>query len=113
MMSNQTNRNRAYANGQRRVTLVLLIITIFQPSCSVVSTKPLGLSSDAQVTENLGEIAATGDTSSCGDCGCHDAGEVPGERPPAELTKMSLPTYRIEPPDVLLINAISVTPPNP
>ncbi len=35
------------------------------------------------------------------------------EAPPTELNKVTLPTYRIEPPDILLINAIKVVPKSP
>ena len=92
---------------------MLLVLLPGTTGCSVVSTKPIGLSTDAQVTDNLGEIAATGDTSSCGECACLEGGEIPDARPPAELTKMSLPTYRIEPPDILLIDAIRIAPKSP
>lgn len=37
----------------------------------------------------------------------------PETQPPAELAKVSLPPYRIEPPDVLLINAIRLAPKAP
>lgn len=37
----------------------------------------------------------------------------PRQQPPAELAKVSLPAYRIEPPDVLLINAIRLAPKAP
>ncbi len=37
----------------------------------------------------------------------------PASQPPAELAKISLPAYRIEPPDVLLINAIRLAPKAP
>lgn len=34
-------------------------------------------------------------------------------RPPAELAKVSLPEYRLEPPDVLLLNAVRLVPKSP
>jgi protein involved in polysaccharide export with SLBB domain len=37
----------------------------------------------------------------------------PSQLPPAELSKMSLPTYRIEPPDILVIDAIRLVPKSP
>ena len=37
----------------------------------------------------------------------------PIQQPPAELAKISLPAYRIEPPDILLINAIRLAPKAP
>ena len=37
----------------------------------------------------------------------------PVHQPPAELAKVSLPAYRVEPPDVLLINAIRLAPKAP
>jgi polysaccharide biosynthesis/export protein len=45
---------------------------------------------------------------------CPDGASAPvAERPPAELDKMSLPTYRIEPPDVLLVGLINTVPKDP
>ena len=41
------------------------------------------------------------------------SGEVPAERPPAELAKISLPDYQIEPPDILLIDGIRLVPKPP
>ena len=39
--------------------------------------------------------------------------QPPVQQPPAELAKISLPAYRIEPPDILLINAIRLAPKAP
>jgi polysaccharide export outer membrane protein len=81
-----------------------------QVGCEVLSTQIRGISPSSSVTTSLGGIAAMGDPSACEALAC---GPSDAQRPPAELAKMSLPTYRIEPPDVLLINAISISPPDP
>ena len=95
-----------------QLATLLAILAISLSGCSVLSTQVGGVSPQSGVTSSLAGVAATGDASLCEDFGTMD-GEVGMNRPPAELTKMSLPTYRIEPPDVLLINAISITPPDP
>ena len=92
-----------------RFAALLLLFAPSFPGCSAVSSQPIGLSTDGQVTEGLGDIAATGDTSRCDEYGCPDLSCVPEDRPPAELTKMSLPTYRIEPPDILMIRSIKAS----
>jgi polysaccharide export outer membrane protein len=82
--------------------------------CQVLSTDSIGISPAATVTSGLGGVAAMGDPAACEALARYGAdGTVLPNRPPAELTKVSLPTYRVEPPDVLLINAISVSPPDP
>jgi polysaccharide export outer membrane protein len=78
--------------------------------CQTFSTGNLGLASPGGVTGGLAEAAATGDPSLC-----ENYGEIlpAADRPPAELSKMTLPTYRIEPPDTLLLEAIRVVPKQP
>lgn len=107
--------NLARRDLQRALRFLAILLVLFPsfPGCQALGPQPLALSTDAQVTEALGDIAASGDTSRCADYGCGDLSCVPDERPPAELTKMSLPTYRIEPPDILLIDAIRVAPKSP
>jgi polysaccharide export outer membrane protein len=77
--------------------------------CQVLSTQVRGVADPAPVTNGLASVAATGDA---GSCQAYCQGEPP-LRPPAELAKVSLPTYRIEPPDVLLIDAVRVAPKDP
>jgi polysaccharide export outer membrane protein len=80
-----------------------------QVGCQSLTTQVLGLSNNAVVTEDMGA------------CRVDDLAEVapggavvmPPERPPAELAKVSLPDYRIEPPDVLLIQAVRMAPKTP
>ena len=91
----------------------LLMLASTQTGCEVLSTQSRGIEPAASVTTSLGGIAATGDVAACQALSACGDGTIAPDRPPAELAKMSLPTYRIEPPDVLLINAISVSPPDP
>ncbi len=103
----------AFYHIPRSSCAVVAALVVGLTGCQVLTTHGLGVSDTAQVTESLGGIAATGDTAACAAYGQCADGAVPPERPPAELTKMSLPTYRIEPPDVLLINAVRIVPKDP
>ncbi len=75
--------------------------------CNVLSTQTLSIPNTYGITENREAIAANGDPSACNET------IDPATLPPAELSKMSLPTYRIEPPDILLIDAIRLVPKSP
>ncbi len=112
MFAHSPNRRSQIAEGRpyRLAALCLLVATL--TGCEVLSTQTRGIDPASTVTSSLGGIAATGDAAACQALSVAD-GTISDQRPPAELAKMSLPTYRIEPPDVLLINAISVAPPNP
>ena len=88
----------------RRVALLLGLLVASSIGCA---TNTIGISSTAQVTENLSAIAATGDPNAC------LAEPEPGQLPPRELAKVSLPTYRIEPPDLLIVDAIRAVPKSP
>ena len=90
--------------------LLAVCPVLFCTGCQVLSTQVRGIEPSQTVTTSLGEVAATGDPNGCERLYC---GQDDPRRPPAELSKMSLPTYRVEPPDVLLINAISISPPDP
>ena len=90
-------------------SLGLLLVSL-TTGCQAFSTSTMGLASAGGVTNGLSVAAATGDRSAC----LNDGEIVPAsQRPPAELTKMTLPTYRIEPPDTLLLEAIRVVPKQP
>ncbi len=87
----------------------LLSTSLVQMGCQALTTQGLGLSNNAVVTQDMGACQVT-----------DLAEETPGgplvspiERPPAELSKVSLPAYRIEPPDVLLIQAVRMAPKTP
>ncbi len=92
---------------------LLTMLTVVESGCEVLSTQTRGIEPASTVTSSLGGIAATGDVAACQAMSSCGDGSIADDRPPAELAKMSLPTYRIEPPDVLLINAISIAPPDP
>ena len=75
--------------------------------CNVLSTSVSSIPNTDGLTNSREYIAATGDASLCNV-------ETPlADLPPAELTKTSLPTYRIEQPDILLIDAIRLVPKDP
>ena len=86
----------------------LLGVALAAPGC--LATHRLGLTDASPATSGLAGIAATGgQVAGDGEGGPGDVSELP----PAELNKVSLPTYRIEPPDVLLLQAIRVAPKAP
>jgi polysaccharide export outer membrane protein len=91
------------------LTIGLTLALSVQIGCQALSTQVVGLSNNAVVTQDMGAAQVT-----------ELAEEAPGgpvlapiERPPAELAKVSLPAYRIEPPDVLLIQAVRMAPKTP
>ncbi len=86
--------------------LVLLGIA-FTSGCNVLSTQVHSIPNTYGITESRESIAASGDPSAC------EREADPALAPPAELNKMSLPAYRVEPPDVLLIDAIRLVPKDP
>ncbi len=88
----------------RRVAFLLCLVAITTVGCA---TNSIGISTTAQVTENLSAIAATGDPNAC------LAETDPNMLPPTELAKVTLPTYRIEPPDLLIVDAIRAVPKSP
>ena len=96
--------------GRRSSILVCWLVgcaSLLSTGCNVLSTQSMSIPNTYGITEGREAIAASGDPSLC-------AADVPEEDlPPAELRKMSLPTYRIEPPDVLLIDAIRLVPKSP
>jgi len=86
---------------------------LFQLGCAGFASRNMGVHNTAVVTESLigGPLADNGQATCQGDaCSPREAGQL---RPPAELAKVSLPAYRIEPPDVLLINAVRTVPREP
>ena len=102
--------SRFFESRLRRVfagCLATVIATASLTGCNALSTKGMGIPNTYGITEGRERIAATGDVAACGLTTPDD------QLPPAELTKMSLPTYRIEPPDVLLIDAIRLVPKDP
>ena len=104
MLSHPSQINGAMNWG---MALTAMAMVSMLTGCGTLMTEVRGVAPDTGVTSALAGVAVNGDPNSC------QPFANPEARPPAELTKVSLPTYRIEPPDVLLINAISVTPPNP
>jgi polysaccharide export outer membrane protein len=94
----------------RFALLVTCLMLVATTGCQTFSTSMVGVSNAAGVANGLAAAAATGDPSAC-----LNNGEImpASQRPPAELTKMTLPTYRIEPPDTLLLEAIRVIPKQP
>lgn len=98
----------------RWAALLFVVSAPLFSGCQVLSTQIGPISPSETVTSGLGGVAATGDPAACESLAQYGAdGSVLPDRPPAELTKVSMPTYRVEPPDVLLINAISISPPDP
>ncbi len=82
--------------------------------CQVLSTQNGHIAPSQTVTSGLGSVAASGSQAEYDAMATYGAdGQIVSDRPPAELAKMSMPTYRVEPPDVLLINAIKISPPDP
>lgn len=95
-------------------TLFAALALSLLSGCQVLSTQNGPIVPAATVTTGRGGVAATGDPAQCEALAHYgEDGTVLADKPPAELTKISLPTYRVEPPDVLLINAIRVSPPDP
>ncbi|HEY6564878.1 MAG TPA: polysaccharide biosynthesis/export family protein, partial [Pirellulaceae bacterium] len=76
--------------------------------CQTFQTEPRGLGDAALVTGNLAHSAATADPTACPPTNDPDC-----ERPPAELCKVALPTYRLEAPDILIVGLVTTTPKEP
>lgn len=91
----------------RRAMFVLVSLVVFVPGSGCMSTR-LGLSDPAAVTSSLAAVSAQGKSGK--NCDVAIDGQT---SPPAELNKMSLPVYRIEPPDVLLLDGIRLAPKSP
>jgi polysaccharide export outer membrane protein len=94
----------------KAVWAALLAAVAAQTGCQVLTTKATGLADNAVVTADMGagpQIDAEAAAASNGPV------TVPSMRPPAELSKVTLPDYRVEPPDILLIQAMRMTPKNP
>ena len=81
-----------------------------QVGCQSLTTQIGGISNLAVVTEDMNACPVDGLDEAAMTNG---AVAVSYQRPPAELAKVSLPDYRIEPPDVLLIQAVRMAPKNP
>ena len=94
-------------------TALIVTVTVLQLGCAGFASRNRGIHSTALVTGGLigGPMADNGQ----GNCQTDPCSPVPAGplRPPAELAKVSLPAYRIEPPDVLLINAVRMVPREP
>ncbi|MEM7312247.1 MAG: polysaccharide biosynthesis/export family protein [Planctomycetota bacterium] len=86
---------------------LILMAVVMTTGCGSLSTQPLSIPNTYGITQARERIAATGDASEC------NQPVDPAQLPPAELSKMSLPTYRIEPPDILVIDAIRLVPKSP
>lgn len=84
--------------------------TLACSGCLSTGTYSLGPSTTPQVTMNLSNAAATGDPGACPDV---DHVPDPNTLPPTELNKITMPTYRIEPPDLLIVDAIRAVPKSP
>lgn len=99
------------AEKARRVAFLLGSLCVLVCSgCSTFGTYSLGPSTTAQVTQNLSNTASTGDASACLNVDCVPD---PNTLPPTELNKITMPTYRIEPPDLLIVDAIRAVPKSP
>ncbi|MCA9263420.1 MAG: polysaccharide biosynthesis/export family protein [Planctomycetales bacterium] len=86
--------------GRRVAWSLLVLLVSCQTGCQVLQTQGSGLTDTALITGNTaGQIG--------------DEVADPGMRPPSEMDKVSLPLYRIEPPDILIINTIRSTPKAP
>ena len=104
----KSRKKRILNQAERAILGFLAVIALLTCcGCNVLSTQVSGIPNTYGITENRERVAATGDPSEC------DAPVDPATLPPAELNKMSLPTYQIEPPDILLIDAIRIVPKNP
>jgi protein involved in polysaccharide export with SLBB domain len=86
--------------------LATAVLGCFCSGC--LTTSRLGVSDPSLASAGLAGAAATG-----GAVPCLAEGTSPQARPPAELTKTSLPAYRIEAPDVLLIEGVRLAPKAP
>jgi polysaccharide biosynthesis/export protein len=90
-----------------RPWIALASFACLAASSGCVSTR-LGLSDPSTVTSSLAAASAKGSPGETCDT------EIdPQVSPPAELNKMSLPVYRIEPPDILLLDGIRLAPKSP
>lgn len=98
----------ALKRNVRTQIAALALITIALTGCQAFSTNVRGISDTSVVTQGLAEQVYGDAIPSVGPDGQPNA-----QRPPAELTKISLPTYRIEPPDILLVTAVRMVPKNP
>ncbi len=85
----------------------LLAVVLNSTGCSLLSTQVSSIPNTDGITGGLEATAARGGASQ------NNMGTPENNLPPAELSKMSLPPYRIEPPDVLLIDAIRLVPKEP
>lgn len=88
---------------RRPAPTVCLLFVLLSGGCTALSTQNLGLQNN-EIPMEFGPAPPVLD-------GQGTLIETAG--PPAELAKVSLPTYRIEPPDVLLIDALRMVPKDP
>ncbi len=103
---------RADSVGTRRPAVAVLA-WVWLTASGCLSTHHLGLVDTPTVTSSLAGVAASGGDGSGGECPCAGDAVANGTAPPAELTKTTLPAYRIEPPDVLLLEGIRLAPKAP
>ena len=103
--STRTTVHRAFA-----IWGLVSLTWIQQVGCQALTTQLDGISNQAFVTEDLGAGPMEGIEQAALTEG---AVPVSHQRPPAELAKVTLPDYRIEPPDVLLIQAVRMAPKSP
>ena len=102
-------QKRAAGHIHSLLTIGLLSALSVQMGCQALSTQDMGLSNNAVVTQDMGAAQVT----NLGEEAPGGSIVAPIQRPPAELSKVSLPAYRIEPPDVLNIRAVHMAPKTP
>jgi polysaccharide export outer membrane protein len=81
--------------------------------CSILDTEPLGTQS-ADLSQHPALSPQPGETSAISEEGRFMPEHTPpASSPPSELAKVSLPKYRVSPPDVLLLQGVRLVPKDP
>lgn len=95
----------------------LLVVGVLSTGCTSISTTSFTLTDPDSVTKGLGAAEVAANNYVLDETGqaieLHVTDQSPTHLPPSELNKVSLPRYRIEPPDVLFIQAVRMAPKSP
>ncbi len=91
-----------------QLALVLALCGLATAGCASFSTEQLGLNS-----YEIPQYGVAGDPNLAPLVHATAEQAPPPQAPPAELAKVSLPEYRLEPPDILLIEGVRMVPKSP
>ncbi|MEZ6121334.1 MAG: polysaccharide biosynthesis/export family protein [Pirellulaceae bacterium] len=96
-----------------RPTICLLLIasTLLSSGCTAISTAPMATAPMELVTHPA--LAPQGEPILDANGQVVGQAELGPESPPTELSKVSLPAYRLAPPDVLMIQGVRTVPKSP